>query len=177
MLILFLFSCNNDIQIVDSKDNFECRKLATCYRYEFAIPDKYKDFIDEEGLVYNDKIKSPIIKKHNIKLLKNTKTLFLTNNSKTKVYQVIIQITDEKNKVSYKDYKIEPTEQICLGCDSKIEVDLKESKEEINVISYDSYLGTQDNSYTRTKYQYEGKIKKIYNQNYQIHKTKVVSEY
>lgn len=174
---LILFSCNKDIQLVDCKDNFDCRRLATCYRYEFATPDEYKDIIDKEGLVYNNKINSPIVKKQNIELLENTKTLFLINNSKTKVYQVRIQITDEKNKVSYKDYEIQPTQQICLGCDSMIEVDLKESKKIIEQIYYDSYIGSQDRSYTITTYQYEGKIKKIYNLNFQIHNTKVISEY
>jgi hypothetical protein len=175
-LVLTIISCNKDIELIKSKDNYECRRMATYHRYDdLGGYNNYgiKEIVYKENLPYDSKIAYPILKQQNIKLLEDTSTMLLKNNSKTKVYEIRIQKENNDGRVSYEDFKLEPTEEICLGCDSSFDLDIKTSNIEINT----DYYSPNNKTYTQIKWQYEGKIKKIYDQNINIHSVKLISEY
>ena len=177
LLTLFniLFSCNQDLEILPSKTNSECAKQLTCFgsdsdlNYSFpsanneiaAIPSLDKEYNRYSG----QKISNPI----NIKILEETQSLNLKNNSKTKIYNVRIQKTNYFGKIAYKDFKIEPTQELCIGCDKYFDIDFPSIKESIN--------GSNFNTYYQYIYPFEGNVKKILNCTYKIYDSKVISEY
>lgn len=183
-LVLFLFSliffsCNRDVQIVQSKDNSECRRLATCFTYliddnkqvgrEYSLlkDDKYY-FIKNEISMYGDRMGwYPISESKNRKILSKAKSLSVKNFSKTKVYSVRIQRTCRDGEISYTDYILEPLAVQCIGCDTDFDIKIKD--DEISIFSYTST--------NKPILNYEGEIKKAYEANYEIHNVKLISEY
>ncbi|ESU22363.1 hypothetical protein FEDK69T_23480 [Flavobacterium enshiense DK69] len=182
---LSICSCNNDIKIITNKDNKECRRLATCFIYDeysnnlvgretnstdgdviIASPN-----IDKERELYYDLAEQmKISNKDNIEFLSKTKTLSIKNFSENKVYNVRIKKT-YLGKVTYKDYKIEPTEEICIGCDTDFDLDLEFIEKQIQ----NPY---PDSGYYKEYYlPFEGKIKKANKIEYSIHKIDLISEY
>ena len=179
------FSCDNDIKIITSNDNKECRRLVTCFKYDkylneavgretdsvsgnttFVSPNIDKERV-EYSKFYNN---MDIFDVSNISYLSFTKSLSIKNFSKTKVYNVRIQRTYQE-KVKFKDYKVEPTEEICIGCVS--DFDLKLDYLQTKVIETYPYSGES------IKYilPYEGKVKRVYKVEYKVHSVKQISEY
>lgn len=175
-------SCN-DVKIIESKDNFSCRQELTC----FGINNHYANgdgiyggnrFGEIETSRYHQKIlkRYPIVEKGNLKNLEKTKTLILKNNSETKVYKVTIQKKYNNSKVEYKDFELEPTQSICLGCSEKYFVKLINAgvieKQEKILIGNPIVIKTKHNFL-----KYEGEVVKSESIDYNIHKLEVVKEY
>lgn len=122
-IVLFFFSCNNkDLVIQKAKKNCACSHiieqahLQESYKYEKEHPTYYNAFrsFNCDPPYFYEQTK-------NHEIFAKTNTLELKNNSKTKVYQVLIQINDN-GKIQYQQYKIEPTDVLELGCDSKFNI-------------------------------------------------------
>jgi hypothetical protein len=186
-LFFSLASCNNDVKIVVMKNNKECRRLATC----FTLDGEYNKSVGRDGFwkksgnysfdidlqyaknYHNSFINNfEISKKENIKFVAKAQSLAIRNFSESKVYSVRVQ-RKFRGKVKFKDYKIEPTEEICIGCDSDFEL------EDI----YDVHIPYYGNdpweimAHNRGSIPYEVKIKKMYSVEYKIHDITVLSEY
>ena len=96
-------------------------------------------------------------------IFSKTTSLELYNKSTTKVYKVLVQISDN-GKISYSEYDIEPTETITLGCDSNFKVN-NYNKEKFN-----STYGECVEAITLSNLS-KNKIK------YNIHKVQLISIY
>lgn len=136
-ILLLLFGCKNkDLIIQKANKNCGCYQeiksslnlsyYSDCdYRYPW---DKW-DIECNSDPYYLFGNASPRLIQSN-KIFLSTKTIEIVNTSQTKVYEVLIQISNNR-KISYLKYKIEPTEIVILGCDSnfKINYDINKAKE------------------------------------------------
>jgi hypothetical protein len=185
LLIFILSSCNNDVKIVEYKNNIECKRLVTLFKHEIFFNEtvgreadstdlygvfKHYDFMRPKSYNFEKDISDKIEIKNNenIEILSRTKNLAIKNFSETKVYNVRIKRTC-KDKIKYKDYKIEPKEQICIGCESDFDVNFKHHDAYFNS-AFALHSALRNNSY-------EGLIKKTYKVEYEIHDVTVLSEY
>lgn len=129
-MFFFLGSCGNrDLIIQKANKNCDCSAII-----EFEYDREIHDYLREHGSGVSgpgsfDCSPPFYTDSDNYKLFTQTSTLELKNNSQTKVYQVLIQI-NESGKIRYQEYKIEPTEEIQLGCDSKFDINFKYSNYE-----------------------------------------------
>lgn len=119
-ILILLFSCENkDITIQKSQKNCSCSNI---------VEEVYKAEIQNYGYTHSNysvrssfDCENPFFSENlNKKQFSKTNTLELKNNSQTKVYEVLVQIS-KLGKVKYETYKIEPTDVIELGCDSNFE--------------------------------------------------------
>ncbi len=154
--LILLFSCKNgDIIIQKSKHNCDCVSDIEKVYDDAAI--QYGQ--NSGGFNYgNFNCLNPF--KYNssqYKILSKTKSFELINKSETKVYEVIIQQLSG-GSVTYKTYKLEPTQVLSLGCNTSM----------IPLYNGGYYSQPDIQSiglYTITKIEYK------------IHKVKVISEY
>ncbi len=177
LLCLLLTSCNKDVELIKSRDNFECRRLATCFRFDSDFDNSVARNsqsvnLDYERIKYGLNFSEYKLKhKNNLKLLENTNNIVLVNHSKTKVYEVRIQRTD-KGVVSYEDVVIEPTSEICIGCNVDFDLDIERIREENS-----SWNLVESKTITHEVFPYEGNIKNLRKIEYKIHNFKVIQKY
>jgi hypothetical protein len=119
-IIVLLFSCENkDIIIQKSQKNCRCSNVVEeVYKAEIQ---KYMYSHSSCGMRGSFDCENPFyLENTNQKQFSKTNTLELKNSSQTKVYEVLVQI-NTLGKIKYEKYKIEPTEVIELGCDTKFD--------------------------------------------------------
>jgi hypothetical protein len=171
------------------KNNKECRRLATCftldgdYNKSVGRDGVWKklgnnsfdiDLVDEKNHYYSYISNFEISKKENLEFIAKTQSLAIRNFSESKIYSVRIQ-RKFRGKVKFKDYKIEPTEEICIGCDSDFE--LEEIYQEYKKLPCNGDCSFAELISYTNYYTYEGKIKKMHKVEYKIHDVTVLSEY
>jgi hypothetical protein len=68
-----------------------------------------------------------------------TRGVELKNKSETKVYKVVVKIIN-KGKVNFKEYVIEPTDLIKLGCDKDFDITVIGNYDDPNAMRYTSNI-------------------------------------
>ena len=158
-ILILMFSCENkDLVIQKSKTNCDCTKkiqlayIFTNYEHEDWC---YRMLSDCESILFQSYEKIE-------KILSKTNSIELFNQSKTKVYKVLLQVND-KNIISYVEYSIQPTQTIQLGCNSNFNVDIN-TYHNISV-NGDCFDAISLSNLSKIKIEYK------------IHKIKLISEY
>lgn len=166
--ILFLFICcdNKDLVIQKAKKNCGCiEKLSEgigttdfCQRMLWDCETKpFWRYSEESSYIY--KTKEGI---NNHRIFSKTNSIELVNNSKTKIYRVLMQI-DNSGFIKYEEYVLEPTITILLGCDSDFTVEFDKNHDII--VNGNCYDAVRLSNLSKNKIEYK------------IHKVELISEY
>jgi hypothetical protein len=167
LLLFILLSCQNkEVLIKKAEKNCNCIEklqegvVTTQFCQSLLVNcdiDPFSKYSDTSSYLYKTKEG-----KNNYKIFAQTSTMELVNTSKTKVYNVWVQIDNEGN-VSYEQHVMEPTSKIALGCDSNFAIKYNHKKDIID--EKDCYDAIQLSNLSKTKIKYT------------IHKVDFISEY
>ncbi|OWP85315.1 hypothetical protein BWK59_00850 [Flavobacterium davisii] len=147
-------SCNSDIEIEIAKENCECvSEIEEVYMMEVESYSRANSGCGFNYLTCENPFKEG---DKNWKQFSKVNTMFLKNKSETKVYEVTIQ-KNREGQITYKKYKLEPTEEISLGCDNEFNM------------RFPYYSGEPEVKYLE--------LSDFIPIVYKIHKVKVLSEY
>ena len=165
LILSLLISCENkDLIIQKSKNNCGCYQKIKSFidisyysECNFRYPWDKSCSNDPYSIILSQSSKQ--VSQSN-EIFSKTNTIELVNNSRTKVYKVLIQIFNN-GKISYLKYKIEPTQIITLGCDSNFKINYDRNKAREGNCAEAVYLSNLS----------KNKIE------YNIHKIELISEY